>query len=67
MSIREKNEIFSSAEDGRVPFVSAEDIARAAFDAFTAAKSPNKDYFLVGPELYSYDEVKFVSSTVENT
>ncbi|PPQ90529.1 hypothetical protein CVT25_015819 [Psilocybe cyanescens] len=64
MSIREKNEIFSSAEDGRVPFVSAEDIAQAAFDAFTAEKSPNRDYFLVGPELYSYDEAAKLLSSV---
>ncbi|KAH9477746.1 Agroclavine dehydrogenase [Psilocybe cubensis] len=64
MSIREKNEIFSCAEDGRVPFVSAEDIAQAAFDAFTAERSPNKDYFLVGPELYSYDEAAKLLSSV---
>jgi len=56
-SIREQNEIFSVAKDGRIPFISAEDIAQAAYDALVSQKRPNKDYFIVGPELFSYDEV----------
>ena len=55
--IRERNEVFSVAKDGRVPFVSAEDIAQAAYDALVSKKSPNKDYYIVGPELFTYDEV----------
>jgi len=56
-SIREKNEVYGVAEDGRIPFVSTEDIAQAAFDALVSKQSPNKDYYVVGPELFSYDEV----------
>lgn len=62
-SIRENNEISSATKDGRIPFVSVQDIAQAAFEALTAEKSANKDYLLLGPELYSYDEaVKLLSS-----
>jgi len=56
-SIREQNEIYGVAKDGRIPFVSAEDIAQAAYDALVSKQSPNKDYYVVGPELFSYDEV----------
>jgi len=56
-TIREKNEIFGVAEDGRVPFISVEDIAQAAYDALVAKESPNKDYYIVGPGLFSNDEV----------
>ena len=61
-SIREQNEIYGVAKDGRTPFVSAEDIAQAAFDALVSKQSPNKDYYVVGPELFSYDEVSKSSS-----
>ena len=33
------------------------DIARAAYDALVDEKSPNTDYYVVGPTLYTYDEV----------
>ena len=45
-----------------VPFVSAEDIAQAAFNALTSKQSPNKDYYVVGPELFLHDEVGKSSS-----
>ena len=61
-SIREQNEVFGVAKDGRIPFVSTEDIAQAAFDALVSEQSPNKDYYVVGPELFSYDEVSKSSS-----
>ena len=56
-SIKENNEISSATGEGKIPLVAVEDIAQAAFNALTAEKAPNKDYFLVGPELWSYDEV----------
>ncbi|KAJ3509540.1 hypothetical protein NLJ89_g5172 [Agrocybe chaxingu] len=55
--IRENNEISSVTKNGRIPLIGADDIAKAAFDALFAEKSPNTDYYLVGPELFSYDEV----------
>ena len=61
-SIREQNEIYSVAKDGLLPFVSAEDIAQAAFDALVSTQSPNKECYVVGPELLSYDQVSKFSS-----
>ncbi|KAF8815579.1 NAD(P)-binding protein [Phlegmacium glaucopus] len=55
-SIRRQNEVFGVAKDGRVPFVSVEDIAQAAYDALVSKISPNKDYYIFGPELFSYDQ-----------
>ena len=55
-SIREQNEFSGVAGDGRLPFISAQDIAQAAYDALVSKESPNKDYYIVGPELFSHDE-----------
>ena len=55
-SIHELNEVSGLAEDGRVPFISVEDVAQVAYDALVSKESPNKDYYMVGPELFSYDE-----------
>ena len=49
--------MFSAAEDGRIPFVGSGDIAKAAYDVLVDEKSRNTDYFVVGPTLYTYDEV----------
>ena len=59
-SIRVHNEIGSVAKDGRVAFVSVDDIAKAALDALLDKKSWNTDRYVVGPELLSYDEVRVV-------
>jgi len=63
-SIRERNEVFSTAKDGRLPFVSTEDIAQAAFDKLTEESSSNADFFLVGPELYTYDQATELLSEI---
>lgn len=56
-SIRDENVFVSTAEDGRIPFISADDIADVVFDALVDEKSHNTDHIVVGPELYTYDEV----------
>jgi len=56
-TIKESDELFSAYQDGRIPWVSSEDIGQAAFDYLTAEKSPNTDVFVLGPTLYSNDEV----------
>ncbi len=56
-SIKEKGTIVSASEDGKIGFISADDIAQLAFDALTVAESYNTDKILLGPELLSYDEV----------
>ncbi|KAJ3508558.1 hypothetical protein NLJ89_g5691 [Agrocybe chaxingu] len=55
--IRGHDEFTSVTGKGRIPLVGVEDIAKAAFDALVAERSPNTDYILIGPELWSYDEV----------
>ncbi|KAJ5173849.1 uncharacterized protein N7500_001780 [Penicillium coprophilum] len=55
--IRDHNKIFSACGDGRIPFVSAIDIAAVAFRAITDLQSHNCDYRVLGPELLTYDEV----------
>lgn len=56
-TIRDESLIYSAAEDGRVPFISAEDIARAACAALTLPETPNRDFILTGPATLSYDDV----------
>ncbi|KAJ5822784.1 hypothetical protein N7447_005124 [Penicillium robsamsonii] len=55
--IRDHSKIFSACGDGKIPFVSAIDIAAVAFRAITDPKSHNCDYRVLGPELLTYDEV----------
>ncbi|PPQ79600.1 hypothetical protein CVT25_003480 [Psilocybe cyanescens] len=68
VSIGKDDHIFSAAQDGRIPWVSTDDVAQAAFEGLTAEKSPNKDIFVVGPELHSYeDAAKILSSVLGRT
>ncbi|SJL02524.1 related to ergot alkaloid biosynthetic protein A [Armillaria ostoyae] len=55
--IKPEDKIYSATGDGKVPFVSAEDIAAVAFRALVDPQSHNTDHFIRGPELLSYDEV----------
>ncbi|EZF27336.1 hypothetical protein H112_00632 [Trichophyton rubrum D6] len=48
---------FMACGDGKIPFVSAIDIAAVVFRALTDPKSHNCDYRILGPELLTYDEV----------
>ena len=57
MPIRAYNQIASAAKDGRLALVAVDDIAQAASDALLDEKSWNSDRYIVGPELFSYDEV----------
>lgn len=56
-TIRDERAIYSASGHGRVPFISAEDIARAAAAALTVGIPPNSDFVLTGPELLSFDDV----------
>ncbi len=55
-SIRE-GKIFTATGQGKVPFVSADDIALVAFRALVDEIPHNTDYLILGPDLLSYDEV----------
>ncbi|KAF4618438.1 hypothetical protein D9613_009860 [Agrocybe pediades] len=63
-SIRKDNEVFSASGEGKVPWVSTEDVAQAAFDALTIEKSPNTEWLVLGPELYSIDHAAELLSSI---
>ncbi|KAJ3514130.1 hypothetical protein NLJ89_g2548 [Agrocybe chaxingu] len=56
-SVIEKDEITSVHRDGLTPLVGVDDIAKVALNALVAEKSPNTDYFVIGPELWTFDEI----------
>jgi uncharacterized protein YbjT (DUF2867 family) len=56
-TIQGQGVIYSATQDGRVPFISADDIAAAAVAALTAPAPLNRDFILTGPEPISYDTV----------
>ncbi|KAI1464141.1 NAD(P)-binding protein [Daldinia caldariorum] len=55
--IRKENKIYSSTGSGKIPWVSAEDIAAVAFHVLTAAQAPNTDYLILGPELLTHADL----------
>ncbi|KAF4619792.1 hypothetical protein D9613_004937 [Agrocybe pediades] len=63
-SIRENNEICSAAGDGKIPWISSADVARAAFDTLTTPESIRKDLLIGGPDLITYDEAAAMLSSV---
>ena len=56
--IIEKGQISSGAKNGKLPWVSAEDIAAVAYRLLTDEKPHNTDYTVRGPELLTYDQVR---------
>lgn len=63
-SIREDGAIYSATGDGRVGFISADDIAEAAVAALISESSPNSDFVLTGPEALGYSEVAAIVSAL---
>jgi uncharacterized protein YbjT (DUF2867 family) len=57
LTIRNERTIYTAAGDGRVPFISAWDIVRAAAHTLTSEHAPNADFVLTGPEPLSYSDV----------
>ncbi|KIM42280.1 hypothetical protein M413DRAFT_70555 [Hebeloma cylindrosporum] len=63
--IRDFDSIPTVTRDGRVPFVGVEDIAKAAYDALVSTEKGLKtDHYLLGPQLYSYDEAAALLSNI---
>ena len=56
-TIRDQSMIITATGEGKLPFVSAEDIAECAYRALTDEKAGNTDHLIFGSELFSYDEV----------
>ncbi|KAF2260931.1 NAD(P)-binding protein [Lojkania enalia] len=64
-SIKEESQFYTAAEDGKIPFVSADDISEAAFCFLTGKKEfENRDYMILGPALLSHDEIAVILSNV---
>jgi len=60
--IRDFDIVPTVAKDGRVAFVGVDDVAKASYDALVTERNLETDYYLLGPQLYSYDEVSRLSS-----
>ena len=56
--IKNENQIISAAGDGKIPFISADDIASVAFHCLTEWGSHKTEYVILGPELLSYGQVR---------
>ncbi|KAJ5612591.1 ergot alkaloid A [Penicillium lagena] len=56
-TIKTKRIIYTSAGNGKIPFVSVDDIARVAFRSLTDKKAHNTDHVLLGPQSISHDQV----------
>jgi ergot alkaloid biosynthesis protein len=57
LTIRNERAIYTAAGEGRVPFISTWDIARAAAHTLTADQAPNTDFVLTGTESLNYSDV----------
>lgn len=56
-SIKNENRIYTATGDGKIPFISAVDIAAIAFRALTDKQAPNTHYDVLGPELLTHDQI----------
>ncbi len=56
-TIKEEGRVYSAAGEGKIPWVSVEDIAEVGFRALVDQPSMDKDPVILGPELLSYDDV----------
>ncbi|KAJ9642050.1 hypothetical protein H2199_005265 [Coniosporium tulheliwenetii] len=56
-TIKDEGKIYTACGDGKIPFISATDIAAVAFHALTDERPHNTDYRVLGPELLTHDEI----------
>ncbi|MER7734599.1 NAD(P)H-binding protein [Streptomyces erythrochromogenes] len=63
-TIRDDGAILTAADDGRVGFIDAEDIAAVAVRALTDEQAPNTDLILTGPQALSYADVAAIVTEV---
>jgi festuclavine dehydrogenase len=57
LTILHTSQIITATGDGRLPFISVADVAATAFRVLTDPVPRNTDFLLLGPELYSYNDV----------
>jgi len=61
-SIKDNSTIQTVVRDGKIPFVSVEDIAQVAYDAIVNPSTlKTKEPWIIGPELASYADVRSCS------
>ncbi|XXH00819.1 hypothetical protein Hte_007170 [Hypoxylon texense] len=63
-TIGKLNKIDTATQDGKIPFISADDIAESAYHALTDEKSYNCDLRILGPENLTYDQIAETLSKV---
>ncbi|KAI1347033.1 NAD(P)-binding protein [Xylaria sp. FL0043] len=63
-TIGKLNKIFTATQDGKIPFISADDIAEVAYQALTDEKSYNCGLRILGPENLTYDQIAETLSRV---
>ena len=63
-SIKDENKLYSATAKGKIPWVSADDIAAVAVQALTREDAPNTEYLVLGPELLGYDDVSCLRSFI---
>ncbi|KAJ4382526.1 hypothetical protein N0V85_008553 [Neurospora sp. IMI 360204] len=63
-SIKEEGKLYSATSGGKIPWVSADDIAAVAVQALTREDAPNTEYLILGPELLGYDDIANTLSSV---
>lgn len=65
-TILSEGAIYSATDNGRVPFIDADDIASVAAVALTREEPLNRDVILTGPSAITYDDVASTISRVIN-
>lgn len=55
-SIRDEGKIYTACGEGKIPFISATDIAAVAVRLLIDSKPPSTNYRVLGPELLTHDE-----------
>ena len=60
-TVKEEGKVYSAAGDGKIPWISVEDIAAVGYRALVGQPSLNADPIILGPELLSYDDVRSFS------
>lgn len=57
-TIREEGKIYTACGDGKIPFISAIDIAAVVVRVLLDEEPHNRDYRLLGSQLLTHDEVR---------
>ncbi|KAK4140291.1 uncharacterized protein C8A04DRAFT_15080 [Dichotomopilus funicola] len=62
--VRDESKVYSATGDGKIPWVSADDIAAVAVRTLTDEVPHNTDYLVLGSELLSYSEIAEILTSV---